>query len=164
MPPHLRGFIRSRSLTRPNWSFHWTRLTMNFFTSAGDFRQVHQVHGHHQWTNGHEVLAMGSPVIEDLAEGVHRTCTVWQRTLLWDTSLKGPRFLQLGTRAAALGMQSYGRLYFCLLNVIFGCVSTEISIQFSTRSFPNRIEYRNPGNFSKLINLVNLRFWRFISY
>ena len=38
-------------------------------------------------------------------------------------------------------MQSYGRSYFCLLNVIFGCVSTEISIQFSTRSFPNRIEY-----------------------
>ena len=35
---HLRGFIRS--LTRPNWSFHSTRLTMNFFTSAGDFRQV----------------------------------------------------------------------------------------------------------------------------
>ena len=32
---HLRGFIRS--LTRSNWSFHSTRLTMNFFTSAGDF-------------------------------------------------------------------------------------------------------------------------------
>ena len=77
---HLRGFIRS--LTRPNWSFHSTRLTMNFLTSAGDFRQVH---GHHQCMNGQEVLAMGSPVIEDLAEGVPRTCTVWQRTLLWDT-------------------------------------------------------------------------------
>ena len=49
-------------------------------------------------------------------------------------------FLQLDTRAAALGMQSYGRSYFCFLNVIFGCVSTEISIQFSTGSFPNRIE------------------------
>ena len=35
---HLRGFIRS--LTRSNWSFHSTRLTMIFFTSAGDFRQV----------------------------------------------------------------------------------------------------------------------------
>ena len=46
---------------------------MNFFTSAGDFRQVH---GHHQGMNGQEVLAMGSPVIEDLAEGVPRTCTV----------------------------------------------------------------------------------------
>ena len=34
---HLRGFIRS--LTRPNWSFHSTGLTMNF-TSAGDFRQL----------------------------------------------------------------------------------------------------------------------------
>ena len=50
---------------------------MNFFTSAGDFRQVQ---GHHQWMNGQEVLAMGSPVIEDLAEGVPRTYTVWQRT------------------------------------------------------------------------------------
>ena len=48
-------------LTRPNWSFHSTRLT-SFFTSSGDFRQVH---GHHQWMNGQEVLAMGSPVIED---------------------------------------------------------------------------------------------------
>ena len=76
----LWGFIRS--LTRPNWSFHSTRLKMSFFTSAGDFRQVH---GHHQWMNGREVLAMGSPVIEDLAEGVNRTCTVWQRTFLWDT-------------------------------------------------------------------------------
>ena len=44
-----------------------------FFTSAGDFRQVH---GHHQCMNGQEVLAMGSPVIEDWAEGVPRTCTV----------------------------------------------------------------------------------------
>ena len=41
---YLWGFIRS--LTRPNWSFHSTRLTMNFFTSAGDFRQIH---GHHQF-------------------------------------------------------------------------------------------------------------------
>ena len=33
---HLRGF--TRSLTRPNWSFHSTRLMMSFFyTSAGDF-------------------------------------------------------------------------------------------------------------------------------
>ena len=77
---HLRGFIRS--LTRPNWCIHSTGLTMNFFTSAGDFRQEY---GHHQWMNGQEVLAVGSPVIEDLAEGVPRTCTVWQRTLLWDT-------------------------------------------------------------------------------
>ena len=63
---------------------HSTGLTMNFFSSAGDFRQVHN-YGHHQWMNGQEVLAMRSPVIEDLAEGVPRTCTVWQRTLLWDT-------------------------------------------------------------------------------
>ena len=131
---HIRGFIRS--LTRPNWSFHSTRLTMNFFTSAGDFRQVH---GHHQWMNGQAMLAMGSPVIEDLAEGVPRTCTVWQRTFFGTPEDRD--FLQLDTRAAALGMQSHDRSYFCLLNVIFSCVSTEISIQFSTRSFPNRIEY-----------------------
>ena len=46
---------------------------------------LRQVHGHHQWLNGQEVLVMGSPVIEDLAEGVPRSCTVWQRTLLWNT-------------------------------------------------------------------------------
>ena len=80
--------------------------------------------------NGQEVLAMGSPVIEDLAEGVPRTCTVIERDIK-NTSLghKDCDFLQLDTRAAELGMQSYGRSYFCLLNVIFGCVSTEISIQ-----------------------------------
>ena len=46
-------------------------------------------------------------------------------------------------RAAALSghVQPYGRSYFCLLNIIFGCVSTEFSIQFSARSFLNRIEY-----------------------
>ena len=132
---HLRGFFRS--LTRSNWSFSSTWLTMSFFTSAGDFRQVH---GHNQWMNGQEVLAMGSPVIEDFAEGVPRTRTVWQRTLLWNTRT-AILYSARDTRAAALGMQSYGRSYFCLLNVIFGCVPTEISIKFSTRSFPNRIEY-----------------------
>ena len=88
--------------------------------------------------NGQEVLAMGSPVIEDLVEGVPRTCTVIERDKK-NTSLghKDCDFLQLDTRAAELGMQSYGRSYFCLLNVIFGCVSTEISIQFLTRSFRN---------------------------
>ena len=70
---HFQGFIRS--LTRPcNWA-----VDEFFFTSAGDFRQVH---GHLQCMNGQEVLAMGSSVIEDLAEGVPRTCTVCQRTLL----------------------------------------------------------------------------------
>ena len=58
-------------------------------------------------------------------------------------------FLQLDTRAAALGMRSYGRSYFCLLNVIFGCVWTEISIQFSTRSLPE------PNRIFGLLNLSN---------
>ena len=43
-------------------------VTMNFL--------LRQVHGHHQCMHGQEVLSMGSPVIEDLAEGVPRTCTV----------------------------------------------------------------------------------------
>ena len=80
---HLWQFIRS--LTRPSWSFPSTRRTNNFFASVGDFRQV-DLHGHHQWMDKQkEVLAMGWPVIEDLAEGVPRTCTVWQRTLLRTT-------------------------------------------------------------------------------
>ena len=74
---HLRGFIRS--LTRPKLPFNWA--SDEFFCLL-----LRQVHGHHQWMNGQEVLAMGSPVIEDLAAwGVLRTCTIWQRTLLWDT-------------------------------------------------------------------------------
>ena len=51
---------------------------------------------------------MGSPMIEDLAEGVPRDL----HSLTKNTSLghKDDDFLQLDTRAAALGMQSYGSL------------------------------------------------------
>ena len=64
--------------------------------------------------NGQEVLAKGSPVIEDLAEGVPRTCTVIERDIK-NSSLghKDCDFLQLDTRAAELGMESFGRSYFC---------------------------------------------------
>ena len=76
-PPRIYPKSNKAKLKLP---FNWADDEL--FTSAGDFRQVH---GHHQWMNGQEVLAIGSPVIEDLVEGVPRTCTVWQRTLLWDT-------------------------------------------------------------------------------
>ena len=116
-----------------------TGLTMIFFTSAGDFRQVH---GHHQCMNGQEVLAMGS-ITSD--RGLGRRSLPDLHSLTKNTSLghKDRDILQPDTRAVALGMQSYRRSYFCLLNVIFGCVSTEISIQFLTWIFPNpnRIEY-----------------------
>ena len=66
-------------------------------------------------------------------------------------------FIMLEQRRWAI-VWTYGRSYFCLLNVIFGCVSTEISIQFSTRSFPNRIEFS--------ANLLNLSiYWsRFLRF
>ena len=95
---HLRGFIRS--LTRPNWNFHSTRLTMNFFTSAGDFRQVH---GHQQWMNGHW-RGVGYGIPSDRGLG-RRTPP---DSLTKNTSLghKDRDFLQLDTRAAALGMHA----------------------------------------------------------
>ena len=137
---HLRGFIRS--LTRPNWSFHSTWLTTSFF-----FLLRQEIFGRYM-------------VI--ISEWMGKICWPWdhQWSRTWQESpglaqfdkehffgTQGPPFstarhqVQQDTRAAALGMQSYGRSYFCLLNVIFGCVSTEISIQFSTRPVPNRIEY-----------------------
>ena len=107
-----------------------------FFTSAGDFRQVH---GHHQWMNGQEVLAMGSPVIEDLAEGVSQTSTVWHRTLLWDT--RTAIFYSSTPEHQRWACNRMVDRISCLLNVIFGCVSTEISIQFFDPVLPepNRI-------------------------
>ena len=74
--------------------------------------------------------------------GLGRRSSPDLHNLTKNTSLghKDRDFLQLDTGAAALGMQSYGRSFFCLLNVIFGCVSVDISIQFSTRFFPSRIE------------------------
>ena len=57
---------------------------------------------------------------------------------------QGPRFSTARHQSSSAGhaIVWYNLLsYFCLLNVIFGCVSTEISIPFSTLSFPNRIEY-----------------------
>ena len=84
-----------RSLTRPNWSFHSTRLTMNFLHR--------QVDGHHQCMHGQDVLVMGSPATEDLAEGVSQTCKVWQRTLPWNTDGDWDRdFLLLEQRRWAI--------------------------------------------------------------
>ena len=81
---------------------------------------------------------MGSLVIEDLAEGVPRTCTVSQRTFFGTPEDRD--FLQLDTRAAALGIQLYGRSYFCLLNVIFGCVNRNFDTIFDpVLPEPNRI-------------------------
>ena len=91
-----------------------------------------------EWARG-----VGHGITSD--RGLGRRSPPDLHSLTKNTSLehKDRDFLQLDTRAAALGMQSYGRSYryFCLLNVIFGRVWTEISIQFSTRSFPIRIEY-----------------------
>ena len=131
---HLRGFIRS--LTRPNWSFHSTGLTMNFFYLGRRFSAGTWPSSANEWARG-----VGHGITSN--RGLGRRSTPDLHSLTKNTSLehKDRDFLQLDTRAAALGMQSYGRSYFCLLNVIFGCVSTEISIQFSTRFFPNRIEY-----------------------
>ena len=102
-----------------------------FFTSAGTWSS-----SVNEWARG-----VGHGITSD--RGLGRRSPPDLHSLTKNTSLghKDRDFLQLDTRAAALGMQSYGRSYFCLLNVSFGCASTEISIQFSTRSFPNRIEY-----------------------
>ena len=50
----------------------------------------------------------------------------------------------------------------CQFGFIFIFICT-FSVIFSTVFLWKR-KYCNPGNFSKLINLVNWRFWRFISY
>ena len=121
-------------LTRPNWSFHSTGLTMSFFL----LRQ--EIFGRYM-------------VI--FSERMGKRCWPWDHQWLRTWQKESPRLAQFdkehffGTQGSRFStarhqsssMQSYGRSYFCLLNVIFGCVSTEISIQFSTRSFPNRIEY-----------------------
>ena len=103
-----------------------------------------------EWARG-----VGHGITSD--RGLGRRSPPDLHSLTKNTSLghKDRDILQLDTRAAALRMQSYGRSYFCLLNVIFGCVSTEISIQFSTRSFPNRIEYyRKRGTASYIVREV----------
>ena len=47
---HLRGFIRS--LTRPNWSFHSTRLTMNFFYFGRRFSAGTWPSSVNEWARG----------------------------------------------------------------------------------------------------------------
>ena len=84
---------------------------------------------------------MGSPVIEDLA-GVPRTCTVIERDRK-NTSLghKDCDFLQLDTRAAELGMQSYGRFVFLFAERNFRlCVNRNFNTIFDpVLPEPNRI-------------------------
>ena len=69
-PPRIYTKSDKAKLKLP---FNWADDEF-FFYFGRPFRR----HGHHLWLNGQEVLAMGSPVIKDLAEGVPRTCTVWQ--------------------------------------------------------------------------------------
>ena len=135
---HLRGFIRSLKL-RPNWSFHSTRPTMIFFYygkrfSAGTWpSSVHECRARsvgHRITSNRGLGIRSPPVLHSLTK---------------NTSFghKHRDFLQLDTmdtRAAALGMQSYGRSYFCLLNGIFGCVKRNFDTIFDPDlPKPNRI-------------------------
>ena len=88
--------------------------------------------------NGQEVLAMGSPADRELG----RRSPPDLHSLTKNTPLghNDRDFLQQDTRAAALGMQSYGRSYFCLLNVIFGCVNRNFGTNFDpVLPEPNRI-------------------------
>ena len=84
----------------------------------------------HQCMHGQEVLAMGSPVIEDLAEGVPRTCTVWQQTLIWDTDCD---FLLL--RAAALGNHMDDRISVCWTKFSVRC---QRKFRYNFRPGPSR--------------------------
>ena len=118
---------------------------MSFFTSAGDFRQVN---GHHQRMNGQEVLAMGSPVIEYLAERVPRTCTVSQRTLLWPGT-QGPRFSTAGHQSSSAGHAIAWSIVFLFVERNFRlCVNRNIGTIFD-RVLPE------PNRIFGLLNLSN---------
>ena len=102
---HLRGFIQS--LTRPNWSFHSTRLTMSFFFYFGRrFSAGTWSSSVNEWARG-----VGHGITSD--RGLGRSPPDLH-SLTKNTSLghKDRDFLQLDTRAAALGIQSYGRSNF----------------------------------------------------
>ena len=97
---HLRGFIRS--LTRPNWSFHSTRLTMNFFTSAGDFRQVVR---QSTWPSSVNEWArdVGHGITSDRGLGRRSPPDLHSLTknILWDTW--GPRFSAARHQSSSAG-------------------------------------------------------------
>ena len=81
---HLRGFIQS--LIRPNWSFHsirLSRLTMNFFTSAGTWPSASV----NEWARG-----VGHGITSDRGLGRRSPPDLHSLTknILWDT--RGPRF------------------------------------------------------------------------
>ena len=126
-------------LTRPNWSFHSTRLKMIFFTSAGDFRQVH---GHHQcawmgkkcWPWDHQwsrTWHKESPVLAQ-----------FDKEHFFGTQL--PRF----STARHQGHQSSSAGHAILWSIVFLfaehnfrlCVNRNFNTMFD-RTFPNRIEY-----------------------
>ena len=87
-----------------------------------------------EWARG-----VGRGITSD--RGLGRRSPPDLHSLTKNTSLghKDGDFLQLDTRAA-LGMQSYGRSYFCLLNVSFGCVNRNFDTIFDpVLPEPNRI-------------------------
>ena len=82
---------------------------MNFFTSAGRFSAGTWPSSVNEWARG-----VGHGITSD--RGLGRRSPLDLHSLTKNTSLehKDRDFLQLDTRTAALGMQSYGRSYFCL--------------------------------------------------
>ena len=131
-PPRIYPKSDKAKLKLP-WPCNWADDEFFYFGrrfSAGTWQS-----SVHEWAR-----SVGHGITSD--RGLGRRSPPDLHSLTKNTSLgqKDRDILQPDTRAAALDMQSYGRSYFCLLNVIFGCESTEISTQFSTRTFPNRIE------------------------
>ena len=94
---HLRGFIRS--LTRPNWSFHSTRLTMSlFFTFGRRFSAGTWSSSVNEWARG-----VGHGITSD--RGLGRRSPPYLHSLTKNTSLghKDHDFLQHRHQSSSAG-------------------------------------------------------------
>ena len=91
---HLRGFIRS--LTRPNWSFHSTWLTMNFFYFGRRFSAGTWPSSVNEWARD-----VGHGITSDRGLGRRSPPDLHSLTknILWDTW--GPRFSAAGHQSSS---------------------------------------------------------------
>ena len=146
---HLWQFIRS--LTRPNWSFPSTRLTVNFFYFGRRFSASRSTwpSSVNEWAKG----GVGHGITSDRGLGRRSLPDLHSLTKNTSSDHKDHDFLPLDTRAAALGMQSYGRSYFLFAERSFRlCVNRKIDAIFDPiLPEPNRIfSLLNLSNFSCL--------------
>ena len=130
---HLRGFIRS--MTRPNWSFHSTRLMMSFFYFGRRFSAGTWSSSVNEWARG-----VGHGITSDRGLGRRSPPDLHSLTKHF-FGTQGPRFSSAGHQSSSVGHAIVWSIVFLFAERYFRlCVNRNFDTIFDpVLPEPNRI-------------------------